>query len=418
MLKITTSLQLCMMAVAVAPWPAALAEETGLEDMRDRFRQLSAVSDRQAQVIRRLEERLAELEARELERRGRGVPAAAQLSQAGPAEGAAAGAADGTAKEPGRSRTTEAIVQQEHALFDRKLTFEVGLNYTRYDRRQLVLSGFLALDAIFLGNVNLQQTKADLWSLDLTGRYGLTDRFSVDLHVPTVYRRNTYLESGSNSSSNELSEFKADRTGLGDVSLGGYYQILKETASQPDVVASLRLKAPTGEHPYGIKVIQPDVNNNNLKVPAELPTGNGIWTTSLGLSFLSTSDPAVLFANLGYNFNRKRHFRDISSVEGLVVPGEIKLGNSFQWGAGVALALNERTSMSLSISQLISQASRTRADGADWQKVVGSEASSAVFNVGLTHSLSDRLSLIGNVGMGLTPDAPDFTVGVKLPYTF
>lgn len=406
---------------------AGIAADREVEELRARVVQLSSNYEKQERTIRLLEARLAEMEM--MGQRGRGLPQGTTLAQAAQPGGAAA--AEGTpgsspggegsvVKEAPRSRTTETIVQEQHALFDRKFTLETGLTYTRYDRRQLVLSGFLALDAIFLGNIDLQQTKSNQWTFDVTGRYGLSDRFSTDFNIPLVYRNNTYFEGGAGGGgATQLSEYEASKgPGLGDISVGGYYQFFKETGSWPDIVGSLRIKAPTGEHPYGIKIINPDPTNGNFAVPKDLPTGNGVWTTSLGLSFLKTTDPAVLFANVGYNYNFKRSFSDISSTLGVRTPGEIKLGDSFQWGAGLALALNERTSLSLSFAQLISRASKTKQQGANWQKAVGSEANSAVFNVGLTHTLTDRLAIIGNLGVGLTPDAPDFSVGIKLPYTF
>ncbi|WP_230370715.1 hypothetical protein [Paludibacterium denitrificans] len=67
----------------------------------------------------------------------------------------------------------------------------------------------------------------------------------------------------------------------------------------PDIVWSLHAKAPTGSNPYGIKLI-PSAGNDNLSVPERLPTGNGVWAYSTGLSFVKTVDPAVLFASVGY----------------------------------------------------------------------------------------------------------------------
>ncbi|MBO6278196.1 MAG: hypothetical protein J6N20_12340, partial [Pseudomonas sp.] len=58
-----------------------------------------------------------------------------------------------------------------------KFSLETGITYSRYDTRQLILNGFLALDSIFLGNLNLDRIKADNWTLDLTGRYNLDNRW-------------------------------------------------------------------------------------------------------------------------------------------------------------------------------------------------------------------------------------------------
>ncbi|HKT97615.1 MAG TPA: hypothetical protein VJS30_13945, partial [Paraburkholderia sp.] len=81
--------------------------------------------------------------------------------------------------EPTRTQAEEAVVQREHApLFDHKLTLDWGISDTYYDRRQLQLSGFLALDAIFLGNINLGESKSHQIMADLDTRYGITDRMS------------------------------------------------------------------------------------------------------------------------------------------------------------------------------------------------------------------------------------------------
>lgn len=61
---------------------------------------------------------------------------------------------------------------------------------------------------------------------------------------------------------------------------------------------------------------------------------------------------------------------------------------------------------------------RVRPDGQQWQTVVGSDYSAATFQTGLTYQLSDALFVIGTVGIGVTPDAPDFSVGIKFPYRF
>ena len=79
-----------------------------------------------------------------------------------------------------------------------KFSLETGITYSRYDTRQLILNGFLALDSIFLGNLNLDRIKADNWTLDLTGRYNLDNRWQFDVNVPVVYRESTYQSGGAN----------------------------------------------------------------------------------------------------------------------------------------------------------------------------------------------------------------------------
>ena len=301
---------------------------------------------------------------------------------------------------------------------DGKFSFETGITYARYDARQLTLNGFLALDSIFLGNINLDRIKADNWTLDLTGRYNLDNRWQFDINVPVVYRESTYQSGGANNSGTTTSEASVTRDPtLGDVNFGIAYKFLDETDTLPDAVVSLRVKAPTGKEPYGIKLIE-TANNSNLYVPESLPTGNGVWSITPGISLVKTYDPAVLFGSFSYTHNFEDSFSDISSNVGQKVGGKVSLGDSFQLGVGVAFALNEKMSMSFSVSDLVQRKSKLKPDGGDWQSVVSSDGNAGYFNVGMTIAASPNLTIVPNLAIGMTDDAPDFTFSLKFPYYF
>nr|BFD42161.1 transporter [Pseudomonas sp. FFPRI_1] len=301
-----------------------------------------------------------------------------------------------------------------------KFSFETGMTYARYDTRQLTLNGFLALDSILLGNINLDRIKSDTWTLDLTARYNLNNRWQFDINAPVIYRESTYQSGGANGgSSQSISENTVTRDPtLGDVNVGVAYKFLDESDSLPDAVVSVRVKAPTGKDPFGIKFIQPDPSNNNLVVPESLPTGNGVWSVTPGISLVKTFDPAVLFGSLSYTHNLEESFSDISSNAGEKIPGKVRLGDSFQIGAGVAFALNEKMSMAFSVSDQIQRKSKIKYTGQDWQSVESSDANAAYFNVGMTIAATDHLTIVPNLSLGMTQDAPDFTFSLKFPYYF
>lgn len=314
------------------------------------------------------------------------------------------------------------VAAQQPGIFSNRLTLETGLTYTRVDRRELALSGFYALDAIFLGRLTLDQVKGNAWTFDVTTRYGLSDHLSVDLNLPFVYRDNLYISQGLGGAGNKTAEASIDTSDIGDASIGLSYQLPKKAASEVDMIASIRLRAPTGRNPFGIRLINPtdpnDPNtaNTNLNIPEQLPTGNGLWALIGNVSFIKTLDPLVLFGNVGYIYNQKRSFDDISA--GLNVPGSVKLGDALQLGAGFAFAVNDTTSFSLSSNILASRTSKTQQEGQAWQDVAGSSGNAATLNVGLTHAFSKRLSISSNVAVGMTNDAPNYSVGVRVPYTF
>ncbi|MNH81656.1 hypothetical protein D3C73_340300 [compost metagenome] len=300
-----------------------------------------------------------------------------------------------------------------------KFSVETGLTYSRYDTRQLILNGFLALDSIFLGNINLDRIKADTWTLDLTGRYNFNNRWQFDLNVPVIYRESTYQSGGGNGGSAGVTteETVTRDPEIGDVNFGIAYKFLDESVNTPDAVVTLRVKAPTGKDPFGIKLRQVDANSN-LFVPDTLPTGNGVWSITPGISLVKTYDPAVLFGSLSYTHNFEESFDDISSTVGQKNPGKVDIGDSFQLGAGIAFALNEKMSMSFSVSDVVQRKSKIKQDGGDWESVTSSDANAGYFNIGMTIAATDNLTIVPNLSIGMTDDAPDFQFSLKLPYYF
>ncbi|OLL30266.1 hypothetical protein BTH42_18325 [Burkholderia sp. SRS-W-2-2016] len=453
---------------------SASAQSLANQSLEDRLNTLMRVVDEQQRQIHSLERQVTQLE---MSQRGRGLPGAgaagasgtaalaeqpgadglpvplpplAQITPGAPAPAGSTGTATGVpvnppapdtsstagglppatdgsgavgqtqrAAEPVRTQAEQAVVQREHApLFDHKLTMDFGISDTYYDRRQLQLSGFLALDAIFLGNINLGQTKSHQVMADLDTRYGLTDRISVDVDVPYIYRRSNFIVGGAGGAASSLSDATVSSHDLGDVNFGMYYQFVRETNSMPDIVGSLRVKAPTGTSPFGQKVVQVDADNTNLVAPTKLPTGTGFWNITAGLSVLKTYDPVVLFGSVSYTYNLARSFADISSVQGQVEPATVKLGDIVQFGGGVALAFSDKDSASISFTMALEPESKTRAPGGSYTKVPGSETTAAAMNFGLNHVVNKHLTINGAVSIGLTPDAPNFVVGVRFPYTF
>jgi len=312
-------------------------------------------------------------------------------------------------KRPPLTEAQQAVLRQANVLFNRRLTLEAGFSWFHSSRANLNLSGFLALDAIFLGRIGVNQVKSDTLRLDLSTRYAFMDRMQLDLNVPFLYRSTTYQAGGVGSASNKFSE--ADVTmdpELADVNAGFYFQAFRETSNWPDTVFNVRLKAPTGSHPYNIATITPDPDNKSLIVPEKLSSGNGVWTPSFGISLVKTFDPAVLFANFSYFYNIEETFGNLA----------VRLGNSYSIGLGTSFAINERMSLTFGFSDLISDTTQTRVKGQDWVTIVGSDSNAAVFNFGLTFAFTDRSSILTNVGIGLTPDAPDVQFSLRTPYTF
>ncbi|MFB4249644.1 hypothetical protein [Pseudomonas idahonensis] len=415
-------------------FPAALVQAAPDADVETLKRELLELKQRyevQQKALAVLEQRVRQVEdqpAAPPPKRLAKSPADLRGNQqvAGTGAAAASGGAAGGASYGQSLKDDSAPAQSVSNLYDEasgffgggKFSVETGLTYARYDARQLTVNGFLALDSIFLGNINLDRIKSDTWTLDLTARYNLNNRWQFDINAPVLYRESTFQSGGGGGAGTQTTEESVTRDPtLGDVNFGVAYKFLDESEFWPDAVATLRVKAPTGKEPFGIKLVQ-SAGNNNLFVPESLPTGNGVWSITPGISLVKTFDPAVLFGTLAYTHNLEESFDDISSTVGSKTPGKVRLGDSFQIGAGVAFALNEKMSMSFSVSDLIQRKSKLKQDGGDWQSVVSSDANAGYFNVGMTIAATDNLTIVPNLSIGMTEDAPAFTFSLKFPYYF
>ncbi|MNK61975.1 hypothetical protein D3C87_811430 [compost metagenome] len=411
-----------------APDPELEALKQELLELKQRYEVQQKALAVLEQRVRQVEEQPAAPPPKRLAKSPADLKGNPNVATGTGAAAASGGAAGGSGSSYGQSLANDSQPAQSVSnLYDEasgffgggKFSVETGITYSRYDTRQLVLNGFLALDSIFLGAINLDRIKADTWTLDLTGRYNFNNRWQFDLNVPVVYRESTYQSGGGNSGTANVTteETVKEAPTIGDVNFGIAYKFLDESANTPDAVVTLRVKAPTGKDPFGIKLVRV-ADNSNLAVPESLPTGNGVWSITPGISLVKTFDPAVLFGSLSYTHNLEESFDDISSNPAVKTPGKVRIGDSFQIGAGIAFALNEKMSMSFSVSDLVQRKSKLKEDGGDWQSVVSSDANAGYFNIGMTIAATDSLTIVPNLSIGMTDDAPDFQFSLKLPYYF
>ncbi len=151
------------------------------------------------------------------------------------------------------------------------------------------------------------------------------------------------------------------------------------------------------------------------------PTGQGIWSANLGASFLKTLDLAILFANVSFTHTFRKHFADLGTRADTMTPGTVYLGNAFNYGVGIAFVLNEKTNLSMAFSQRLNGNAKIRADDATFSEtIIGSDGNAATLNIGMTYALSDKMTFVSSLGIGLEPgcaglhaccQSPVYTVG-------
>lgn len=283
-----------------------------------------------------------------------------------------------------------------------RFVLEPSLQYTQHSKETISISGFTIFEAILIGKVDVKKVKRDILIPSLTARLGF-ENLELNLRVPWLYRQDRTVEMVGD----EQKETTIRDSGLGDLEGGIYYHLIKESKSRPDIIVNLGVKAPTGKDPYGLEteVVEPQTPARAI----EFPTGTGHWGASGGLIFVKTSDPAILSLSVNYYYNAPRNV----GIEGGTDYGKIDLGDSIDFNLGLLLALNEKLSLHFAYNQRFTEKSKQND-----QKLVGTDVSVSVFNLGVTYAIFNDLSFDMVLGIGLTEDAPDVALQFRLPMTF
>ena len=204
LLRITPLALAALAGTALAAPPAAADDNADVQALANQLEQLKS---NYAQEVRRLRELDMQVQAMQARLGGRvgpaSTPPAAPLAQAAAAavppssEGYASTAAEAQQAKQESRRSVDDVKQQQSALFSRRFTIENSLTYARYDRKQLTLNGFLALDAIFLGNIAIENVESDSLTYNLAARWGVSPNLTLNLDVPYLARRTVYQKGGA-----------------------------------------------------------------------------------------------------------------------------------------------------------------------------------------------------------------------------
>lgn len=321
-------------------------------------------------------------------------------------------------KKPPEAGSVASIYQQQNALFvPGQITVEPGITYAYSDSNSLTLNGFLALGAIFLGNINVSKITTNIETFNLQTTYSPTASLQVGVNVPYMLRQSTYETVGVQNSTAQGSEQTVKNGGqIGDLEFLANYQFLREGGGHPALIWNNKLTAPTGRSPYGIQ-LETQSGNANLTYPSKLATGIGVWSLTTGVTFIKTSSPAILFGNFDFTHNFERPVHNINS-QPPAVRGDVAAGNIFGFGFGTAFAINDQMSLTFAYAETISAETYLRPAGSTWQSVVGSANNAAAFSIGASYALDQKTTLVTNVAVGLTKDAPNLQISLKIPYTF
>lgn len=308
-----------------------------------------------------------------------------------------------TRKPESKERPPEiAALVDEGGVLTRKgtLVIEPSVEYSRSSALRVAIEGFTIIPALNIGSFTITEIDRDTFTAALAARYGVTNRIEVETRVPYIYRSDTSLSRpiGAGAESDTLQE--ADGDNLGDVEAAVHYQLNKGKNGMPFFIGNLRFKSRTGEDPFEVDI------DPTTGLQSELPTGSGFYALQPSITAIMPSDPVVFYANLGYMFNFER------DIGGTV--GEIDPGDSVSASFGMGFSINERSSFSLGYSH--DTVFKTEQNG---NNIPNSQVLQVgVLNIGYAYTITPKVNLNFNIGAGLTDDAPDARLMLRVPIAF
>ncbi|MBN8463714.1 MAG: acetate kinase [Dechloromonas sp.] len=348
-------------------------------------------------------------------------PPPAQVAQAPKAAPVAQAAAAQPPATVGESRPER--VQQVAQIFEQpgvltpagQFSFETGLQYSYSSSNRVSLVGYTIIPAITIGLIDVREVRRNSTVANFTGRWGVTNRMELEAKIPYVYRSDDQLTRPLNIGAGRDDLFNSTGQGIGDVEATARYQFNETSVDKPVYVGSLRFKSRTGKDPFEVvteTTQAPELITNRMET--ELPRGSGFYTIQPGLTVLYPTDPAVFFGGINYQFNLSRSGVTMNTTQGPVYLGEVDAGDVFGFNFGMGLALNEKSSFSLGYDG--ASVGKTKMNGQD--AINSSRIQLGTLMLGYSQRLTPSTSLGLTVGVGVTRDTPDVTLGLRVPISF
>jgi hypothetical protein len=221
------------------------------------------------------------------------------------------------------------------------------------------------------------------FQIPLAARVGLSSRAEAFVTIPAAYARRDLGFADSVVSS--------DESGFGDLFAGFNYELRRESAGGPDIIASVGAGMPTGS--------KPDEEGLSL--------GTAHWTAIAGVQFIKIADPVALFAGVRYEHQFPARYFLGDAVR------EVDPGATGGYNFGFGFAVNEYVSLSAQVTG--SYQGDLKADGG---RVFATSREPVSLRTALTYQYSRGTYIEPSVAIGLNDDTPDFALGVSLTHRF
>lgn len=319
------------------------------------------------------------------------LPALASAQESPPASAEAA--RDALAKKEGEGdqsallKQTLTAVDKQYSLIRRnQFQFSYDLSYSYIGQEKIVTD--LASGGLTL--FEIENTSSHTITNTLSADYGLLNNLTGNVTLPVLSK---YSETrGASGTSNSL----------GDLGLGARWQPFEARRDSPNLTLTGNVRLPSGRSPF------------KIVAGSGQATGSGVTAFSAGLNVNRIVDPVALFGS--FNVTASLPAKHLWQVNGTRILTKVQPGTSVGFGLGFAYALSYGITTTMSFQEAISAGSKlTFADGLVAKTNM---QTSGILNVGLGYRVSPKTTVNLSVGIGLTADSPNLSVGLNLPLAF
>jgi opacity protein-like surface antigen len=296
---------------------------------------------------------------------------------------------------------------------------EPAIQYAHSSSDRIVVAGYSIIPTLFPARVDVRELRRNTTVASLTARRGLTNRFEVEVRLPYVYRSDDTITRDVGSGSAADSVYRTSGKRIGDVELAARYQLNQGSSAIPYFVAGVRVKSRTGRDGFEtvtdctLRCSGPGAGGTGL--PLELATGNGFYGLEPNLAWFLPAQPATFFGTFSYmhNFKRSNVSRRILNGQSEAL-GDITPPNSFGFNVGMGFALNDKAAVSVGYDHI--SVGRARQNGRTLPTAIRTQLGTIM--VGFSYRLDARRTLNLSIGGGLTREASDVGLLVRIPFAF
>ncbi|HXQ14958.1 MAG TPA: hypothetical protein VN814_10095 [Caulobacteraceae bacterium] len=297
------------------------------------------------------------------------------------------------------------------------LVLDNAVEYQNASSDRVVFEGIQIINAIQLGLLEANQTSDNTGIVLNTVRYGLTNHIDFELTVPWVGRADRVTTVQTVTPPTDLTnQFNITGGGIGDVEGTLRYQFNEGRNGGPLFVAAMRVVSNSGTGPFQVKY-------NELGVATKLPTGSGFWQINPTFTTIYPLDPVVLFGTVGYQHGFGQDIdKYFGTGQSLTHVGKVAPGDSVYAALGFVFSLNSHFSYSLGYKHTYFFPTVTEflptANNVGIVKARTLALNDGVLLAGASYRFNDHVSVNLNWEYGVTADAPNDTIILRVPYLF